>query len=321
MTLTYTKLFSSITESTIWQEPAATRIVWITMLAMCDRLGRVHASIPGLASRAKVTLAEAEDALVRFMAPDKYSRTKDHEGRRISEIDGGWLLLNHAKYRDMRDEESRREYNAEWMRRKRQESKKSCGENSGDEKSTVDNVDSGGSLLAHAYTDTDADTDADADLKERGANAPLSTNLADKCPHAEIVALYHQILPELTHVRSWEADRQKLLRARWREDVKQQDIAWWERFFNYVRGCPLLMGEVPAREGDGHAPWRSDLEWLIRPKNCRKVLERKYEPRDFHDARASPHKLSAVERVEAAVAQRRRARGEVAPIEGEAICE
>ena len=174
MTQTYTKLFSSITESTIWQEPAATRIVWITMLAMCDRLGRVHASIPGLASRAKVTLAEAEDALVRFMAPDKYSRTKDHEGRRIREIDGGWLLLNHAKYRDMRDEESRREYNAEWMRRKRQESKKSCGENSGDEKSTVDNVDSGGSLLAHAATASASDTYTEKKDQKRPSTKDVS---------------------------------------------------------------------------------------------------------------------------------------------------
>ena len=156
MTETFTKLFSSITESTIWQEPAETRIVWITMLAMADRNGHVHSSIPGLASRAKVPLEATEAALNRFMAPDKYSRTKDHEGRRIKEIDRGWLLLNHAKYREMRDEESRREYNAEWMRRKRQQSKES-----GDEKSTVDSVDSSGSKLAQAEAYTEAYTEAE----------------------------------------------------------------------------------------------------------------------------------------------------------------
>jgi hypothetical protein len=40
-----------------------------------------------------------------FLAPDPDSRTKDDEGRRIEEIDGGWLLLNHAKYRKMASKE------------------------------------------------------------------------------------------------------------------------------------------------------------------------------------------------------------------------
>lgn len=273
MTQTFTKLSSSITESTIWQETAETRIVWITLLAMCDRHGEVHSSIPGLASRAKVSLEQTEIALSRFLAPDKYSRTKDHEGRRIREIKtGGWLLLNHAKYRDMRDDEARREYNAAWMRRKRQ-SEKSV-EIRGEETSTVDSVDSGGSPLAHA----DADADADP-LKDRGAIAPLSAEAADRCPHSEIVNLYHRLLPELRSMRSWDTDRQKMLRARWKEDKRRQDIGWWERYFNYVRGCPLLMGKVESRSEDG-VPWQADLEWLVRPKNLRKVLERKYEERD-----------------------------------------
>jgi hypothetical protein len=45
----YTKLFSSIVSSTLWREPAATKVVWITMLALADRHGEVEASIPGLA--------------------------------------------------------------------------------------------------------------------------------------------------------------------------------------------------------------------------------------------------------------------------------
>jgi hypothetical protein len=67
-----------------------------------------------------VPLEDAEKALVTLMAPDRYSRTTDHEGRRIEAIDGGWRLLNHAKYRDIRDEEVRREQNREAQERKRQ---------------------------------------------------------------------------------------------------------------------------------------------------------------------------------------------------------
>lgn len=120
MPITFTKLFSSITESTVWCESSEVRLTWITMLAMADKQGRVFASIPGLANRARVPVEAVEDAISKFLGPDTYSRTKEHEGRRIEEIDGGWRLLNHAKYRALRDEESRRESKREWARGSRQ---------------------------------------------------------------------------------------------------------------------------------------------------------------------------------------------------------
>ena len=82
------------------------------MLAMADRRGRVWASIPGLANRARVSITACEKALSCFLSPDEYSRTKDFDGVRIEVIDGGWRLLNHQKYRDIRDEETRKEQNA-----------------------------------------------------------------------------------------------------------------------------------------------------------------------------------------------------------------
>ena len=85
----FVKLFGSILDSTVWQEPATTRVVWITMLAMTDESGFVAASVPGLAHRAGVTLEECETALAAFLRPDPYSRTKEHEGRRIEADDGG----------------------------------------------------------------------------------------------------------------------------------------------------------------------------------------------------------------------------------------
>lgn len=148
MSITFTKLFSSITESTIWCEDAEVRIVWITMLAMCDKNGRVWGSIPGLANRARVSIEKAEEALQKFLSPDTYSRTKEYDGRRIEEIDGGWRLLNHEKYRAMRDEEERKAYKREWIAKKRAE-----------EKESVDNVDR--SRPQYTNTDTEAYTDTD----------------------------------------------------------------------------------------------------------------------------------------------------------------
>lgn len=110
--MSYSKLFGSILDSTIWQTPTDTRIVWIAMLAMKDQDGVVEASIPGLAKRAGVSLEAAEEALATLLAPDPYSRTKDHEGRRIVEVDGGWAVLNHDKYRDKENAIERREKGA-----------------------------------------------------------------------------------------------------------------------------------------------------------------------------------------------------------------
>lgn len=105
----FTKLFSSILKSTIWCEPHATFKVFIFLLADADRHGRVMGTIPGIANATRVTLQECEQALSTFMSPDPYSRTPDHEGRRIEPIPGGWRLLNYDLYRDKRDPEARRE--------------------------------------------------------------------------------------------------------------------------------------------------------------------------------------------------------------------
>lgn len=119
----YTKLFSSITESTIWGEPAGTRLVWITMLAKCNRHGEVYGSVPGLARLANVSLDECDEAIQTLLSPDKWSRTPDNEGRRIAPIDGGWRILNHAKFDRLRSEieaeERERERKREWDRRHR----------------------------------------------------------------------------------------------------------------------------------------------------------------------------------------------------------
>ena len=93
------------------------------MLAMADKDGRVWASIPGLARRSGLVIQEVEVALECFLAPDQYSTTPEHEGRRIEKIDGGWRLLNHQKYRDMRDELSRKEQVASAVARFRAKNK------------------------------------------------------------------------------------------------------------------------------------------------------------------------------------------------------
>lgn len=107
----YTKLFGSLIGSSIWRrEPDTTRIVWITMLALANQDGVVEASLPGLADFAKVSEEATRAALEAFLAPDPDSRSKEHEGRRIESVEGGWVILNHRKYRAKLGYEERREY-------------------------------------------------------------------------------------------------------------------------------------------------------------------------------------------------------------------
>jgi len=150
MSMTFTKLFSSITESTIWIESANVRLVWITMLAMSDSKGRVWASVPGLANRARVPVEDVEEALHKFTSPDKYSRTPDNDGRRIEKIDGGWRLLNHAKYREIRDTEAIKESKRNYINTRRAKERASTVELG----RTKSNVVEASRANAEAYAET-----------------------------------------------------------------------------------------------------------------------------------------------------------------------
>jgi hypothetical protein len=146
----YTKLFGSIVDSTIWRESKDTKIVWITMLAKANRDGVVEASLPGLADASRVSIDECVAALKCLSSPDKYSRTKDFEGRRIEEIDGGWRIMNHAKYRAKMNADERREY----FRLKKQEQR--CPNNVHKSPTLSNNV----RKVTHA--DSEADSEAEA---------------------------------------------------------------------------------------------------------------------------------------------------------------
>lgn len=96
----YTKLFSDIIESSIWNEPPDTCKVWITLLALSDKDGYVRGSVGWLAGKARVSKEKCAAAITLFQQPDDESRTADHEGRRIEQMDDGWLILNYLKFRD-----------------------------------------------------------------------------------------------------------------------------------------------------------------------------------------------------------------------------
>lgn len=120
---TWTPLWSSIVDSSVWGESKEVKILWITMLAKKDRNGFVEASVPGLARAAVLTLPECEKALKVLESPDPHSRSKAHHGKRVERVEGGWKVLNHLPYRDEMSAQYRREYQrqkqAEYRRKKK----------------------------------------------------------------------------------------------------------------------------------------------------------------------------------------------------------
>ncbi len=298
MSHTFTKLFSSITESTVWCEPDRTRLCWITMLAMADARGRVWASIPGLANRARIPVEDARIAIATFLAPDPDSRTPENEGRRIEVVDGGWRLVNHEKYRAIRDEDTRRDYQREWDRSNRKQGWKNPTNPTNPTKSDRSRP---------QPTQAEAEAEAGKPIPSATAEgvtgdagspaAPAELQLVAKaptgklpCPHERLIALYHEVLPACPTVREWNKTRKGYMQSRWHEKAKvngssngyrtlDEGIAYWRKFFEYVSDSRFLTGRAEGRNGG--PPFMADLEWLLKPNNFAKVIEGKY-----HDAAA-----------------------------------
>jgi len=149
----FTKLWSEILTSSIWNEDDKTRLVWITMLAAMGPDYIVRASVGGLAHQARVSREDCEKALDVLRSPDPDSRSREHEGRRIIDIDGGYMILNGGKYREARSHDERKTYMAEYMRNYRKQ-----GVNNG--KQSVKHVNRSKPQLAQAEAEAEAEAEA-----------------------------------------------------------------------------------------------------------------------------------------------------------------
>lgn len=127
-------LWSKILESSLWVKGSKeTRLVWIACLAMKDSEGRIQSSVVGLADRAKVSDDECKASLAELLAPDPDDTSRVDEGRRLREIPGGWLVVNHDHYRFSSEE--RRQF---WRQQKAaQRAKKAKGKKKAEPKESL----------------------------------------------------------------------------------------------------------------------------------------------------------------------------------------
>jgi hypothetical protein len=171
----WSKLFSDIVCSSIWNEDDATRIVWVTMIAIKGPNHIVRATVGGLAHQARVSVESCKTAIDKLSNPDPDGMGQPYEGRRIQEVEHGWLVLNGEAYKNRRDETYRQQYQAEWVKAKRIKQKLST------EPVDVD--------TASTSVDTIRSEQIRADKKEErenGAKAPsLSPSVSLKSPKFE----------------------------------------------------------------------------------------------------------------------------------------
>lgn len=117
------------------------------------------------------------------------------------------------------------------------------------------------------------------------ADASSSTARLPTCRPEQVVAIYHEVLPELPGVRVMDKAREKAIRDRWqwvltstkpdgsrRATTAEEALDWLRSYFQRARENDFLMGRTP-RTGE-HANWKPDIEYLMKSQGLKQVLEK-----------------------------------------------
>lgn len=126
--MTHGRIHTTFFDSSINDADPETRLVFIAMIVLSDRYGRIDVTRSSLARRLNLDASAIDRAIDVLSAPDEHSRTPDHDGRRIVPLDPGrtwgWQVVNKEQYRGGGvDEEDLRVQNRERKRRQREREK------------------------------------------------------------------------------------------------------------------------------------------------------------------------------------------------------
>jgi len=126
---------------------------------------------------ANVTVEQTEAALKKFSEPDKYSRTTDHEGRRVAPVKGGWLLLNYLHYREKLSQEELRAKATLRQQRRRDRLRDNSG---------VD-VTPCHATVTPCHEESRLSRQAEAEAEAEGRNTPLPPSFLNSTAAAQFV--------------------------------------------------------------------------------------------------------------------------------------
>jgi hypothetical protein len=127
----YAKLFASLYQGTLRGKPNEI-LVFTNMLAHADREGYVDKHFRAIADEVGISAEDVRAAVGVLESPDNESRSPELEGRRITRVNDhrawGWKIVNYRKYREIRNDEDRREQNRAAQERWREKQKASVSQ-------------------------------------------------------------------------------------------------------------------------------------------------------------------------------------------------
>jgi len=130
------KVFASLWEGSLYGK-SDEQLVFVYLLAHATDQGAVDVFHNKIASDTGMSVERVTAALLQLEGPDEMSRTPDQGGRRIVRLDEhrnwGWLIVNYAKYRQIKKAETLREQTRERVRRWRERNDTSYGKNGNDD--------------------------------------------------------------------------------------------------------------------------------------------------------------------------------------------
>jgi len=110
----YAKLFASLYQGTLRGKPDEI-LVFTNLLAHTSRDGIVDKHFRAIAEETGLTIEAVKAAIEVLESPDAESRSPEEDGARIVRLDEhrvwGWRVVNHGKYRAIKNEEDRAEQN------------------------------------------------------------------------------------------------------------------------------------------------------------------------------------------------------------------
>ncbi len=150
----YGKIFDSMYDGTLYGHWQAI-VTFQQMIVLADADGIVDMTPQAMAARTSIPLEIIQAGLPLLEAPDPYSRTPGEDGKRIELIDAhrpwGWHIVNHEKYKNLRDADEIRSQNRERQQRFRDKKRGEAENNAASQSVTPRNAKS-------RHTDTDTDT-------------------------------------------------------------------------------------------------------------------------------------------------------------------